>query len=357
MNKFESHPNCDSHFAGSAQTDDQTPCKNITVNNCTFKNLKRGVGTHTGIAKSYFVNMKFLNNTFKNISGYAVIATNYKQSKISGNTIVNCGSGILFRTMDGSHKNFYEPKKTKYKVQKKYANLKSKITDNDITVTKAYKKGFKNVAYGIQLYGEYVDKKLSKQERKASKNNILMPPGDFRISGVTVKKNTVNLNVCGYALWLNGAVKNTVAENTLVAEIKSKGVGGNGDLIRLVSSSKNKIKQNVISNKTKTSYAPELRGICLTNSSNSNTVSENKVTGAKKDGIKVEYSKSNTIISNKVTNSGRDGIFIMESSGIYLIDNTVKSSKAYGLHAQKKQLKKESGNRVSKSGIRDRSWK
>ncbi|MCR5208543.1 MAG: right-handed parallel beta-helix repeat-containing protein, partial [Eubacterium sp.] len=307
--------------------------------------------------KSYFVNMKFMNNTFKNISGYAVIATNYKNSVISGNTMVNCGSGILFRTMDGSHKNFYEPKKTKYKIQKKYVKLKSKIVDNTITVTKPYKKGFQNVAYGIQLYGEKVSKKLSSQERKANKNNIVMPQGDFRISGVSVKNNTVNLNVCGYAVWLYGAVKNNVTGNTLTADIKSKGAGGNGDLIRLVTSSSNSLKNNKIKNITSTGYAPELRGICLTDSSNSNTVTGNTVTGAKKDGIKIEYSKSATISSNTVTKSGRDGIFVMETSGVYLTDNTVKSSKAYGLHAQKYQLKKESGNKVSGSGIRDRSWK
>ena len=70
------------HFSSFNPDNDETPSKNVTIKNSSFKNLQRGLGTHTGIANSYFENFTIINNTFENITGYAIIATNYKNANI-----------------------------------------------------------------------------------------------------------------------------------------------------------------------------------------------------------------------------------------------------------------------------------
>lgn len=62
---------------------DYTPMTNVTVSNNVFKNLFRGVGTHSLVRGSYFENIKVQNNRFENIADYAVLATNYRNSSIA----------------------------------------------------------------------------------------------------------------------------------------------------------------------------------------------------------------------------------------------------------------------------------
>lgn len=149
------------HF-GSYGKYDGTVNKNITIQNCTFKNLQRGVGTHAGVAGSYFTNIQIINNTFENIDGYSIIATNYLNSNISNNQIKDSGAGIMFRNMAAT---YYAPFKTIKKISKIFNN--SQISNNTIEITDHK---YKNVAYGIQLYGE---------QRTKKKNGV--PKGDYRV--------------------------------------------------------------------------------------------------------------------------------------------------------------------------------
>ncbi len=343
--QFECLTPTGNHFSAYTPNKDETPCKNCTVESCNFKNLQRGIGTHTGIVNSYFTGMKFIKNKFENITGYAISAVNYKNSKINGNTIKNCGAGIVFKTSILDHKNFYASKKSGNK-HKKYVKMKSQINNNKITLN-SYKGKYKNVAYGIQLFGEKLKKKSGS-----------VPAGDFRCAGVTVKGNTVNLNFTGYGIWLWGAMANTVQGNTVNANIKKKASGGNGDPIRLQGSGKNTVKGNKLYNKTKGGYASNLNGITLY-SSPSNKIISNKISKAKKDGINVGYSKGNTISGNKISGSGNNGIGLYGVKSTVITGNTVKSSKGYGIYtstAKKRAIKTESKNKISKSGKRAKNW-
>ena len=405
------------HFAGYANNNDETPCKNITVKGCTFKNLQRGVGSHTGIINSYFTNMIIENNTFVNITGFAVVATNYSNSKINNNTIKNCGSGIVYNTFLKSNNNFY-PSKRKSNAHSSYVNMNTQINGNTIEVKPGYKAEYKNVAFGIQLSG-----------KKLTSASDGIPAGDYRCSGVSVTGNTINLNSTGYGIWLLGSAENTVENNDITCNLAKKGNGGTGDGIRLESSNGNTVNLNTISNITASGYDKGMSGITLGNGSASNTVSNNTVTKAKKDGIHIEKSKSNKLISNtitaagrdsihsegsaslkitsnkiikakrngvslkgakgskiekntftsckqngihleksdsvkcnknKITGSGKNGIAIYSSKKAVLTGNTVTKSKQYGIYSslsKKKAIKKDTGNKVSKSGKRARSWK
>lgn len=290
---------------------DDTPCRDITVNNCTFKDLQRGLGTHSGVAGSYFSNMTFTNNTFTNIKGYAMMGTNYINSNFSNNTITNCGSGILFRSMVQGYNNFYTPLKKKFKIQQ---NAKSIIANNVISVTDHK---YKTTAYGISLYGENLKKK--------QKN---VPKGNYTLKGVTVSGNKITMKNSGYGIWLQTADSNKIINNKVTMDIKSSVTGkGNSDCIRLVSSRKNLIEKNTLTQKRKKNKKTEKAcGIVLTTKSSA-TIKNNTISNSPKDGIFVVTKCTATIIGNKVTKSGRYALNVCEHSTVISKKNKFSKSK------------------------------
>lgn len=319
------------HFGSFNPDNDETPSKNITVRNSTFKNLQRGVGTHTGVVNSYFENIKFINNTFENITGYAIIATNYKNADISNNTIKNCGAGIMFRTSEKDHSNFYASK-IHSNTHKSYINMNSKITNNKITISNGYKKEYTNNSYGIALYGEKLSKKVG-----------TVPAGDFRVSGLTVTNNTITMNTNGYGIWLEGAVKNTISKNKITTKLTKFKSGKTSkkeasktdplDGIRLASSTSNKILSNTITNTTSSANAKtsEINGITLNTNSSSNTIEKNTINTPGKDGIFIEKSNANTIKSNTINSPKRHGINISSANENTVNLNKISSSKEFGI--------------------------
>ncbi len=92
-------PDPSTHGIGSTWAkQDKTPCKNITVKNCTFDSMSRGVGSHNYSQNSkganiYHTNIRIEGNTFKNLYDAGVYLMNWKNTKIVNNTFVNNGKG------------------------------------------------------------------------------------------------------------------------------------------------------------------------------------------------------------------------------------------------------------------------
>lgn len=322
------------HFAAYHPENDETVCRNVTVRGCTFKNLQRGVGTHTGIVNGYCTNMVFENNTFENITGYAIIATNYANSKINNNTIKNCGAGIYFRTMEANHSNFYASKYHS-NARKSAYKLNSQILNNNLTITTGYKVNYRNVGYGIQLLGENLAKKAGN-----------VTAGDFRTCGVTVQNNTISLNCTGYGIWMDGTYGNKINKNTITCKIAKKGKGGTGDGIRLIKSRKNTVSNNTIKN-IAAKYDSGMNGISLITSSGANTVSSNKINNTKKDGVHIEKSASNKIASNKIAGSKRDGIHLEKSDSNNLTGNTISKITRNGIGIYNSKKLAVTNNKIS----------
>lgn len=335
------------HFSAYTPNADETPCKNVTVTNCEFKNLQRGLGTHTGVANSYFNNMKFTNNKFENITGYAIVTTNYAKSKISGNTIRNCGAGIMFRTSEMSHSNFYESKKHS-SYRSKYYNLESVICQNDISLTNGYKVNYKNKAYGIQLFGEKLTKKVGN-----------VPAGDFRCAGVQVNDNKITLNTTGFGIYVKGGMENNIYNNTVITNVTMKGVYAGTVGIRLKQSSYNIVKKNIVKNVTKKGYDKGMNGIAVLNSSSKNKIYTNRVYNVRNDGIHIEKSKNNKFAKNRISNSKNCGIGIYSAQNTVLIENVIDKSKKYGIYTSTdaaKSIYKDENNKITNSGTADRNW-
>ena len=294
------------HFS-SYGLNDETPCTNVTITGCEFKNVQRGVGTHSAVKGIYSTGINISNNTFTNIFGYAITGMNYQGATISGNTIKNCGSGILFRSMDASYTNFYNGSGAIVN------NASSTISGNYIQVNQLTMDGmtYKNVAYGIQLYGE----KLS-----AAKSGI--KAGDYRLSGVTVSGNTIDLNVTGYGIWLQGTKNSTLDGNTVNTNLIAQSKGTNGDAIRLQKSPNNTISNTTITNAMRTGKAKKMIGITIQEKSNNTTISgTNTITNTALYGIAVRNSTDVAISGCTITKPGTYGVYAKSSEGINISKN------------------------------------
>ncbi len=324
----------DGHFSGYNNYD-ETPCKDILVENCVFTDLSRGLGTHNAYVGSYHTNIQILNNTFQNITGYAVTTFNWKDSKINGNVISGCGSGITFRSINGAGKAFYVSNNT---VAGGALPANTEICGNTITLTETdYLKGswgnYNDLAGGILLFGDVLN--ADKPLNESGKTGII-PKGDYTTRKVTIQGNKIELGVRGLAICLNGAKENTVKDNTITCNITALGTNkGMGDGIRLSGSSSNIIKNNTITNKTAKGPAADMNGISISDGSAGNTVWGNKISGTSLHGIVVKNSQKNKIVKNTIENIRKTagmGIQVTKKSSNTTIDgNTIRKSKSEGI--------------------------
>lgn len=320
------------HFPKYGSYDD-TISQNVVIENNKFINLQRGVGTHSGVSGSYFTNIKIRRNTFENIQGYAIIATNYKKSEISNNVMTNVGAGIRFRTMDPTYNTFYISKNN-YKIN---GDMKSKITNNQIVVTD---KGYKTTAFGISVYGEDLRKVSTKLKSKK----------DYRIKNVEVAGNTITMKNRGYGIWLQGAQKIKVNSNKVIIAIpKTARGGGNGDGIRLIQSTDITISKNTIVGKTNNSKSKEQCGIVL-NTNSKAVISGNIINNSNKDGIYLFAGCSAEIKGNKINNSKRDGIFLNRNCSATITKNTISKTVRHGINAGGSSKVKQKSNKFIKIG-------
>ncbi len=84
------------HFFGFTSYDN-TMNDGITVENCVFKNVYRGVGTHNYFKNLYQTNIKITGCTFENITDCAISAVNYKNIEFSDNKFLNCKYSAFYR--------------------------------------------------------------------------------------------------------------------------------------------------------------------------------------------------------------------------------------------------------------------
>lgn len=76
-------------FNGQYSKFDKTPVLNVTIQNCGFYNLYRGIDTHRFSPNKYHTNVKVLGCTFKNSDQSPIMMLNWKNAVIKGNTIDN----------------------------------------------------------------------------------------------------------------------------------------------------------------------------------------------------------------------------------------------------------------------------
>lgn len=91
---------------------DDALCSDVLIENNTFTDLYRAVGSHSAVVGLHYDNVVIKNNVFSNIKGKAINTYNYTNCIISGNTFTNCCEAIDFRAMSMNKQyngSFYAP--------------------------------------------------------------------------------------------------------------------------------------------------------------------------------------------------------------------------------------------------------
>ena len=256
------------HFKAYQLLDD-TPSKNITVKNCTFKNVFSGVGSRAGVAGSYFSNIKIINNKFYNIRDKAICTFNYVNSEISGNVINGASVGIFveeFPTVHYSSK-FYMPYDKRRSEIKIRTDIKLKITGNKITVNR-------NAGYaqscGIGVYGGVMS------------GSSYYKNGAYIVNNIKISKNRITLkHPAAYGIDLQYVNKSTVSDN-IINEKSSAYSYVSG--ISFYHGKKNKVFRNRVNGKLQF-------GIKLKDHSSMSKFYSNRISGVKQCGLAI-YSGS-----------------------------------------------------------------
>lgn len=213
-------------------------CKNIVVKNCTFKNVPRGVGSHTAILNRPMTNIKFLNNTFTKCTSTAIQTLNYQNCTIEGNTINGAPRGIAVYTVFPKGVFFAstlaKEGNVKTKISSAYrtpaANQNIVIRNNTIKVA-GNDVITKTENSGILVYGYHFAKKLTKNA-----GTDAIPAGNYYASGVTVENNKVDSTGHGIRLV---DTRNSVVANNTVSFTKKGSTQGSGYGIQLIENSTN----------------------------------------------------------------------------------------------------------------------
>ncbi len=306
---------------------DGTPTKNVSVTNCTFKNLQRGLGSHTGIAGHYYENMKFNNNYFENITGYAIRATTYRNSTINNNVIKNCGSGILMGSVTAEDLgNFYAPFKSTDRV---ITPTNNQIKNNTISLKDT---SYDNVQYGIYLIGKKVSSATDRDGKKFS--------GDFRISAVDVENNTINSAVTNkncYGIWVNGALGSSSNSSSNFKIINNKfRFSSSLTTNKLIYGMKLINCTNIYAAKNTFSDAKTSKGILnsgvVVDNSTGVALSSNTITNTTNYGIRLANASSPTVSGNKITNTKNYGVYLSEKTNKARINNNTINKTLIGIY-------------------------
>lgn len=323
--------------------------KNVVVDRCTFKNVPRGVGSHTGVYNNPMDNIAVTNCTFTGIDTVAIEFYNTINLKITGNTISGAPRGIAVNSIGEQGIFFSKTIAAEGKTSSRYSsnfvkpaqNQNIVISDNTIVCKgKDPHTGFENEA--IVVKGTY----LTKAMKKTSQMDAI-PRGDHFIGGVTVSRNTIT--TVGHGIRFRDVKYSTIDSNKVTYTGSQSGSANYYGIQTINYCADNTITKNTIA-KIKTN------GIYVSDNSKAKTIKGNTISSPGKYGIAVDTKSRATLISgNKITSPKQHGIYLRKSSVVAKIDgNKITSPKKYGIFIEASTANAISKNKITKpkdSGI------
>lgn len=353
----------DKHFNGYRSQD--LANKNITVTNCTFNNVPRGVGSHTAVLNNPIDGVTVTGNTFTNIKSCAVQFANVINCTVSNNKITSSPRGIaIFGAVAESHdvylattlsKEGKTSSSTSVKYVKPASNMNIVITNNNIMISG------EDPYATYERCGVYLSGFDAKSVYKSSSGDK-MPKGNYYVSGALVQNNTVKGNSHGVKLvdvWNTKVLNNTLDFTGSIGKINFYGVNLT-NATKSITISKNICNKHLNGIYAKDAGAGNITdntikdtkkyGISIERSSAS-TISGNTISNTKDNGIHIsDKSKAKEISNNKITSAGNRGIYVGSSSKVTskINGNTIKKVKDCGIHIwNKSQVKEISGNKIT----------
>lgn len=282
---------------------DDTPCKNITIENNEVYNYPRAVGSHTYIKGIYPDNIVIRNNNFHDLSNNAVYAYNYKNLIVTGNTFTNVEAAVVFKTLAVEAKQTARNRNKGVKAMPLPGrNFNLNITDNVIKTTN------KPVASDTTQFGIFV-----------------FGTPELPISGCTVSGNTINSASSGmYFRYVNDS---TVSNNKTYRLNNTKYGKFVVDAYKFLTCSNCTISGNIADNSSGNMYE---NGLAFREKCKDIVVDSNCIIRAEKHGVGV-YGSTAVIKGNDISGAGQHGIAIVDGSGASISGNTISGGSFNGI--------------------------
>ena len=299
---------------GTDNYDDTVP-QNITISNCYFHDLSRGIGSHSAVKGLFMNNVRIVNNYFENIMHDAIKVFNHKDLEISGNKIDGAGRGIFVHTLlKGAEKSYYMPNSevgSEEIPDKEHGyNYNIDIYDNDITnISSASGKG-----RGIELAG---NPNLTLGGVTVINNTIDKPQqyGIFLNESVSysdISQNVVRSSFGSGIVLYSCCRENRLLNNTMTYP-RRYGISISGSDIMLVQG--NRVEYSTYNS------------IQLTNSEDC-TISKNRIKSSRATGISLTAGSHRPVISNNVIyNSMKNAVYVSKCNTVKILSNTIQRTK------------------------------
>ena len=299
------------HFIGYRAED--LPCKNITIDSCSFSNCPRGVGSHTSINNAPHTNINVTNCSFKNMGSIAVQFQGVQNCTITNNVIDYSPRAIAVYSVLNNGNGCYNAS-----VLAKQGNTSAHTTDSYKTPTDAKITISDNVitrcGYFKDKYTSYVCSGISAIGYNVEKSTSTMTKGNYYLTGVNIFDNEIEVKGHGIRL---ANVRNTIADNNIIKCSENTNTpanyygisGADGAAIQ-------KISNNIITG------AP-VNGIFLNGESSISSINNNSVNSSGKYGIAIEKSKATSISENSIKNTVSSGIHITDSTAGSITKNAL----------------------------------
>lgn len=266
------------HFNGYENLDDERDyvSDNITVENCTFENVMRAVGSHTGIYGIPYKNVVIKDNTLKEVSDCGFYLCNTQDLTVTGNDISSRSSGIILFNVGDAGTGIYMPSDEKDATDDLSTN--GVIKDNTIVSSEGN---------GIYLNGNVFSGGGTDSDGKQ------VADGNYYIKGVKVEDNTIKTEA--------GSAVPVLAEDCVSVSVKN----------------------NHIESLADSSY-----GIYVTDQSSEVSVRGNEIEGPCTAGIRIDGNSTvDRLVKNTITEASDTAIRINEGSAVeWLGRNTIISS-------------------------------
>lgn len=272
------------------------PMKNVLVENCTFTNCPRGLGSHTAVHNNPHNTLIIRNNTFKNMGSAAVQTLGWINSSITGNTIdtapraiavysiADGGSGTILPSEFAKEGNTTQHVSDEYKAQKSNILVANNYIVNCGTVDDKYA-GYEKAA--ISVMGAKI----------TSTGSGKLPVGEYPSDTVTVKNNLIYV----------------------------KGSG-----IRVEHSKTISVDSNVIFC-TPANTSANYYGIVFRDGVNPGNITKNYISNPEVNGIQIDSCLVNYITGNEIYNAGKYGMGTYASTLGLISNNDIRTAKAEGI--------------------------
>ena len=301
------------------------PMSNVLIENCSFDNVPRGVGSHTAVHNRPHNNITIRNNKFTNLGSIAIQGLNWTNVNILSNTVENAPRGITIYTEPGgctylssklaskggttSHASDSYQKPAASNINIAYNTLKKIGTTDDKYASYS--------SQGIAVLGE----KLSSKSSVDSDESGGLPAGDYYINGASIHDNYIDVR--GNGVRVEDARGVTVRANAIIC-------------------SKNSV------------HSDNYYGVVMRSNVSADALSYNTIKSAEVNGIQIDECTVNMIQYNRIESTGKYGVGIYDSTITDIYDNDIISTKNIGLFMSGSTASEMKWNRIrncSEEGI------